>query len=41
MNGALAERFPDAAWIDATASVYGTVVIGEGSSLWPGVSIRA
>jgi len=41
MAGALMERFPDAAWIDATASVYGDVRIGEGSSLWPGVSIRA
>jgi carbonic anhydrase/acetyltransferase-like protein (isoleucine patch superfamily) len=41
MNRALAERFPDAAWIDATASVYGTVAIGEGASLWPCVSIRA
>jgi carbonic anhydrase/acetyltransferase-like protein (isoleucine patch superfamily) len=41
MNKALAERFPEAAWIDATASVYGNVAIGEGSSLWPGAVIRA
>jgi len=41
MTAALMERFPEAAWIDATASVYGNVAIGEGSSLWPGVVIRA
>ncbi len=41
MTSALKQRFPEAAWIDASASVYGDVTIGEGSSLWPGVSIRA
>lgn len=41
MNSALMQRFPEAAWIDASASVYGNVAIGEGSSLWPGVVIRA
>jgi carbonic anhydrase/acetyltransferase-like protein (isoleucine patch superfamily) len=41
MNRLLAERFPEAAWIDATASVYGNVVIGEGASLWPGAVIRS
>lgn len=41
MTSALMQRFPEAAWIDASASVYGNVTIGEGSSLWPGVVIRA
>ncbi len=41
MTGALMGRFRGAAWIDATASVYGNVAIGEGASLWPGVVIRA
>jgi carbonic anhydrase/acetyltransferase-like protein (isoleucine patch superfamily) len=41
MADALRQRFPEAAWIDATASVYGNVTIGEGASLWPGVVIRA
>jgi carbonic anhydrase/acetyltransferase-like protein (isoleucine patch superfamily) len=41
MTSALKQRFPAATWIDASASVYGDVTIGEGSSLWPGVSIRA
>lgn len=37
----LALRFPDAAWIDPSARVYGRVCMGEGSSLWPFVAIRA
>jgi len=41
MADALRQRFPEAAWIDATASVYGDVTIGEGASLWPGVVVRA
>jgi carbonic anhydrase/acetyltransferase-like protein (isoleucine patch superfamily) len=41
MASALRQRYRDAAWIDATASVYGDVTIGEGASLWPGVVIRA
>ncbi|WP_072386293.1 gamma carbonic anhydrase family protein [Hyphomicrobium sp. CS1BSMeth3] len=41
MTSVLKQRFPEAAWIDASASVYGDVTIGEGASLWPGVSIRA
>ncbi len=41
MANALKQRFPETAWIDASASVYGDVTIGEGASLWPGVSIRA
>jgi carbonic anhydrase/acetyltransferase-like protein (isoleucine patch superfamily) len=35
------ERFPDAAYIDPSARVFGNVVIGEGSSLWPCAVIRA
>jgi carbonic anhydrase/acetyltransferase-like protein (isoleucine patch superfamily) len=35
------QQFPQAAWIDPGAAVYGEVAIGEGSSLWPGVVIRA
>jgi carbonic anhydrase/acetyltransferase-like protein (isoleucine patch superfamily) len=34
-------RFPQAAWIDPTARVWGEVSIGEGASLWPYVVIRA
>jgi carbonic anhydrase/acetyltransferase-like protein (isoleucine patch superfamily) len=34
-------RFPGAAYIDPTARIYGEVAIGEGSSLWPYVVIRA
>lgn len=41
MASALRQRYRDAAWIDAAASVYGDVTIGEGASLWPGVVIRA
>jgi len=41
MANALMQRFPGAAWIDPSASVYGDIAIGKGSSLWPGVSIRA
>lgn len=41
MTSALMKQFPEAAWIDATASVFGNVTIGEGASLWPGVVIRA
>jgi carbonic anhydrase/acetyltransferase-like protein (isoleucine patch superfamily) len=35
------ERFPNAAYIDPTARVFGAVEIGEGSSLWPYAVIRA
>jgi carbonic anhydrase/acetyltransferase-like protein (isoleucine patch superfamily) len=35
------QRFPKAAYIDASARVHGTVEIGEGASLWPFTSIRA
>ena len=41
MASALRQRFPDAAWIDATASVFGDVTVGAGASLWPGVVIRS
>jgi carbonic anhydrase/acetyltransferase-like protein (isoleucine patch superfamily) len=41
MANGLMQRFPDAAWIDPGAAVFGAVAIGEGSSLWPGVVIRA
>ena len=41
MANALMQRFPQAAWIDPGASVYGEVAIGEGASLWPGAVIRA
>jgi carbonic anhydrase/acetyltransferase-like protein (isoleucine patch superfamily) len=41
MASVLMQRFPGAAWIDPGAAVFGAVEIGEGSSLWPGVSIRA
>lgn len=41
MANALMQRFPGAAWIDPGAAVFGSVAIGEGSSLWPGVVIRA
>lgn len=41
MASALMQRFPEAAWIDPGATVYGAVAIGAGSSLWPGVVIRA
>jgi carbonic anhydrase/acetyltransferase-like protein (isoleucine patch superfamily) len=35
------QRFPNAAYIDPTARVFGAVEIGEGSSLWPYTVIRA
>jgi carbonic anhydrase/acetyltransferase-like protein (isoleucine patch superfamily) len=41
MASALWQRFPEAAWIDPSSTVYGEVAIGEGSSLWPGCVIRA
>jgi carbonic anhydrase/acetyltransferase-like protein (isoleucine patch superfamily) len=41
MTPGLRQRFPDAAWIDPSVSVYGEVAIGAGSSLWPGAVIRA
>ena len=41
MHAELKARFPGAAYIDATARIYGHVAIGEGSSLWPYAVIRA
>jgi len=41
MNSELRARFPAAAYIDPTARVYGSVEIGQGSSLWPYAVIRA
>lgn len=41
MAGALMQRFPEAAWMHESAAVFGSVTIGEGASLWPGVVIRA
>lgn len=41
MNAELRARFPAAAYIDPTARIYGSVEIGEGSSLWPYAVIRA
>jgi carbonic anhydrase/acetyltransferase-like protein (isoleucine patch superfamily) len=37
----LRARFPEAAYIDPTARVFGDVAIGYGSSLWPYAVIRA
>ena len=34
-------RFPEAAYVDPTARVFGRVEIGAGASLWPGVVVRA
>src|SRR5262245_64191172 len=34
-------RFPQAAYIDASARIFGSVEIAEGASLWPGAVIRA
>jgi len=34
-------RFPEAAFIHSTAEIYGDVGIGEGSSVWPNVVMRA
>ena len=41
MNAELMQRFPAAAYIDATARVHGKVEIGEGASLWPYTVIRS
>lgn len=41
MHPELHTRFPAAAYIDASARVFGKVEIGEQSSLWPGTVIRA
>jgi carbonic anhydrase/acetyltransferase-like protein (isoleucine patch superfamily) len=35
------QRYPQAAYIDPTARVFGSVEIGEGASLWPFSVIRA
>src|SRR5262245_28522254 len=41
MNEDLPQRYPDVAYIDPTAQVYGQVEISAGSSLWPYSVIRA
>src|SRR5262245_15889324 len=41
MNSEARARFPDAAYIDRTARVYGRVEIGPEASLWPYAVIRA
>ncbi len=41
MNAEASNRFPDAAYIDPTARIYGNVEIGESASLWPYSVIRA
>ena len=41
MNAGASNRFPEAAYIDPTALIYGNVEIGEGASLWPYAVIRA
>jgi carbonic anhydrase/acetyltransferase-like protein (isoleucine patch superfamily) len=41
MSADLKQRFPHAAYIDATARITGKVEIGEASSLWPYTVIRA
>lgn len=41
MNAELMQKFPQAAYIDPSAQVYGKVSLGEGSSLWPASVIRA
>jgi carbonic anhydrase/acetyltransferase-like protein (isoleucine patch superfamily) len=41
MSSDLKARFPDAAYIDPTARVYGAVQIGAEASLWPYAVIRA
>jgi carbonic anhydrase/acetyltransferase-like protein (isoleucine patch superfamily) len=41
MGSGASDSFPGAAYIDATARIYGGVEIGEGSSLWPYAVIRA
>jgi carbonic anhydrase/acetyltransferase-like protein (isoleucine patch superfamily) len=35
------QRFPKAAYVDPTASIYGRVTIAEGASLWPCAVVRA
>jgi len=41
MPGDHSARFPQAAYIDASARIFGGVEIAEGASLWPGAVIRA
>jgi carbonic anhydrase/acetyltransferase-like protein (isoleucine patch superfamily) len=41
MHQSVAERFPEAAYIDPTARIYGSVEIGEAASLWPYCVVRA
>ena len=41
MNTDAADRFPEAAYIDPTARIYGNVEFGEAVSLWPYAVIRA
>ena len=41
MNADTLKRFPEAAYIDPTARIYGNVEIGEAASLWPYTVIRA
>lgn len=41
MNAEASSRFPEAAYIDPTARIYGNVEIGEAASLWPYAVIRA
>jgi carbonic anhydrase/acetyltransferase-like protein (isoleucine patch superfamily) len=41
MSQDLKDRFPEAAWIDPTARIWGEVTIGEGASLWTYAVIRA
>jgi carbonic anhydrase/acetyltransferase-like protein (isoleucine patch superfamily) len=36
-----AKKLPAAAYVDPSARVFGNVEVGDGSSLWPGVVIRA
>ena len=41
MHAEALNRFPQAAYIDPTARIYGDVEIGESASLWPYAVIRA
>ena len=41
MTSEIRARFPDAAYVDPTARVYGQVAIGAEASLWPYAVIRA
>jgi carbonic anhydrase/acetyltransferase-like protein (isoleucine patch superfamily) len=41
MTADASQRYPQAAYIDTTARVFGAVEIGEGASLWPYAVIRA